>query len=618
MTSSRRLLRPALVVLVPTVFLFGCYTEACKAYLSAVVHAPHKGFVDNVKMVRDQDGLPWVADRVVAFNETAGFYVEGAPPTFEHFLQCFYYYAIGSIVAPSRVDVEDFLDAVYYDDLGLFMLLSRIRVLSVRESDGKVDVFQGLDTTKGVNQILFPLAHKTCVGFNAYGAGNGIFCADPLERVFRPTLQLQNGVDSWVVREFSLGPKHLIALRGKAPVFTSDDGATFLQKGEGLPQFFQANDVYLSQDHAFLATNAGLYCRPLASYASGAWEKKTALPPGEVTAVAGNLWTPPNKRAWSRPLVASPFLLASLVLNGRAQTWRSDNGGMAWRLDSAGLDAARVYGMVIKPDGTAYAGTNAGMFRYTNGTWVDCSYGMGASTINSFASDVPFAAAHPGTLAATPTLFAATPGNGSGVYRSTDGGQTFAPSDSTMDHVIVNGIASSNGVVIAASSGSVARSTNGGVTWATPAASGLPASGLFLKAIAASNGVVLLSNLGAGSSFYRSTNDGVTWTGTSVPSALGYAIVPAAGAFFVGGNNAIYKSTDGGLSFATIHGITSKPFYSVVSIAVSASAVYAGTYDSSGGGGVSKSTDGGASWKDASAGLPGSAVFALLASGGTV
>ena len=166
----------------------------------------------------------------------------------------------------------------------------------------------------------------------------------------------------------------------------------------------------------------------------------------------------------------------------------------------------------------------------------------------------------------------------------------------------------------------VARSSDGGVTWRSVAASGLPLQGA-PHALAALRGGIYLLNTSAGT--FRSADDGVTWQplegalssggvaeflappgATAHPAAAELAVLAATG-------HGIYASQDGGAVWEPLG--TGLPFNSKIAGLLTHSAspgmVFAVNDNASLGGVVPpplilRSLDGGQRWESAAAGLP--------------
>jgi photosystem II stability/assembly factor-like uncharacterized protein len=146
-----------------------------------------------------------------------------------------------------------------------------------------------------------------------------------------------------------------------------------------------------------------------------------------------------------------------------------------------------------------YLGSSSKIFKSTDlgGTWIDVSTGLGKGGIQALLFD--------GT-----TLFAGTPADSAGIYKS----------------------------------------TNGGTSW-DPAAAGLPIGKTIRSLI--SFGAYLFAGT-EGDGIYRSSDHGDTWTkldtnNSLLAQELVFTFCTKDNALFAGAANGIYKSTDGGATF---------------------------------------------------------------------
>ncbi len=206
---------------------------------------------------------------------------------------------------------------------------------------------------------------------------------------------------------------------------------------------------------------------------------------------------------------------------------------------------------------------------------------------------------------------------GMGVYKTTDGGATWVASNTGITTKTVSKLVfgANTNTIFAATSGGVYRSTNGGTTWIIKSVVGnfrditfKPASTTIIHATSYSNST--------GAKYYRSMNGGNNWSQiTTGLTATGYRMVigvsPANSnlVYLVAGNAnglvAVYKSTNGGTSFANVYssknilgrdinggGTSSQAWYDLA-VAVSpsnANIIHVGGIN------IWKSTNGGSSW----------------------
>ena len=152
--------------------------------------------------------------------------------------------------------------------------------------------------------------------------------------------------------------------------------------------------------------------------------------------------------------------------------------------------------------------------------------------------------------------------NGSGVYKSTDGGATFTAT-SLINCLVIEIIQhpTDANTFVAATNKGIYKTTNNGSSWTAVTSTSLPFCDL--KQNAAANSLILYACTNENApKFYRSTDYGSTWTQITsgivaptidVKSGSRIAVTPADPnvVYFseVGGAGMIFKSTDSGLNF---------------------------------------------------------------------
>src|SRR4030095_12637973 len=194
------------------------------------------------------------------------------------------------------------------------------------------------------------------------------------------------------------------------------------------------------------------------------------------------------------------FAKAGTKLFGAARTGiqTSTDNGASWNFEEFS-DGAYSFSAV---GSTIYLGSNSKVFKSTDlgATWIDMSNGLGNGGVQALLYDGS-------------TLFAGTPADAVGIYRS----------------------------------------TKGGASW-DPAAAGLPVATIIRGQIAFA-GYVFAGTEGDG--IYRSSDHGNTWTKTDVNNSLlahqlVFTFCAKDNALYAGASNGIYKSTDGGATFQRI------------------------------------------------------------------
>ena len=207
-------------------------------------------------------------------------------------------------------------------------------------------------------------------------------------------------------------------------------------------------------------------------------------------------------------------------------------------------------------------------------------------------------------------LFAGT--NNDGVFRSMDGGLSWAAMDNSMrfpNAAAITALATNGRYVFAGTaSGLMLRCTLDGSGW-TPIDT-LPAFNA-VKAFAMSGTDVYAAT---GDGIYRSTSDGIGWSPANTDLDIPLTNVVACGSnlFAVSLGGSAYQATQAGLVWSLVSGPWSTNL--VNDLAVSGANVFVGTGD----GKVFLSTDFGANWTNVSDQLPSSSVSKLAVCGTSI
>src|SRR5579863_5581680 len=260
----------------------------------------------------------------------------------------------------------------------------------------------------------------------------------------------------------------------------------------------------------------------------------------------------------------------------------SPDGGNLSPLDNGGFNAFPVTNFIaISPefpmDGTVFVGTDvAGVFRSTDGgnTWVPADAGLPVDSSGAVAGVISLAISP--AFPTDGTVFVGT--DVAGVFRSTDGGNTWVPADAglpvdssgafpgVISLAISPAFTTDGALFMGTDAAGVFRSVNGGNTW-VPADAGLPvdSSGAFPGVISlaispafTTDGALFMGTDAAG--VFRSVNGGNTWvpadaglpvdSSGAFPGVISLAISPAfttVGALFMGTDAAgVFRSVNGG------------------------------------------------------------------------
>jgi len=262
------------------------------------------------------------------------------------------------------------------------------------------------------------------------------------------------------------------------------------------------------------------------------------------------------------------FAKAGTKLFGAARSGieTSSDNGATWNFEPFS-DGAYSF----SSDGsTIYVGSNSKVFKSTDvgATWIDVSTGLGNGAIQALLYDGI-------------TVFAGTPDDAAGIYRS----------------------------------------TNEGVSW-QPAATGLPVASLIRGQIGF-GAYVFAGTQGDG--IYRSSDHGNTWTKTDVNNSLlshqlVFAFCIKDNALYAGAANGIYKSTDDGTTFQrTLNGFPPNINVTAYSLTVSSGNILAAVNisfsPSQGLEGIFYSPDDGSNWHQANLPLQPTFVSAVASDG---
>lgn len=324
---------------------------------------------------------------------------------------------------------------------------------------------------------------------------------------------------------------------------------------------------------------------------------------------AVNSWSPigpPGGPIERVAIAATDPQIAWVATHG--EIFRTTDGGVSWALRCPQLRYSGdpfLTALIADPSNPAgaYVATQHQVVKTDDGgsTWDDITRGL-TGTWGQPVGALSFAV-DPGPPS---FLYAGTPGGG--VFRSTDGGQTW--------HAVNNGLPAeafvglvtmqspSSSVLIARIGNTLYGTTDHGDTWSVVAAS-LPTS-VYCVAPDPSRGDTFY--VGNYDGLYRTSDGGATWL--SLPGAGSVSTIALdpvhPGTIFCGYVNdpGVKKTTDGGLTWTTEAGP-----WGVLAFGIAATdpeTVYAGTQWT-----VMKTADGGAHWRGAGGGIAGLDVLAV-------
>jgi photosystem II stability/assembly factor-like uncharacterized protein len=293
---------------------------------------------------------------------------------------------------------------------------------------------------------------------------------------------------------------------------TSDSGKTWLRTTG--PELI-VNDVYVdpaNSDHVMLATDHG----------------------GVLNSNDGGFtFSPSNGGFSSRQITAflvnrrQPANLYVGVVNDKAWggVFHSDNGGLSWVQQSAGLDGLDVFSLEQASDDSLLAGTSHGIYRFSDGVWTR-------------SNDV--------TEQAEPTTqrVAATQG-----HRPPTGHRTTPVAKAKQVHFdgVVYAMARSGDAVFAATSEGILKTVTAGVTWTELKA---PSDDEW-RFISADQANIFVAGL---HSAIVSSDNGDTWKSVPMPglTQLAAIAIDNSGGLWAGGREGLFYSKTEGASWQTL------------------------------------------------------------------
>ena len=232
--------------------------------------------------------------------------------------------------------------------------------------------------------------------------------------------------------------------------------------------------------------------------------------------------------------------------------YKSTNAGASWTRRNAGLPYTTVGDVAVDPanPSTLYVGTTRGVFKSTDGAdnWAASSTGLPTGPTGLLSFSVELDPTNPSRLYAVSYYDAA------GVYRSADGGATWAL-DGAADVRFNTIAAGADGTVYGGSFGRGMFRSAGGGPWAE-ANEGLPYEAIRHVVADPNNPAVVYA--GSGSGVYRSEDRGEGWAGAALQQygrpIMGLVADPSEPAtlYVAPDYIGVLKSADGGRTWAQV------------------------------------------------------------------
>ena len=265
-----------------------------------------------------------------------------------------------------------------------------------------------------------------------------------------------------------------------------------------------------------------------------------ASPPSAAAAFSdpadnGNTW-----QVVSSPIDKADKIFVSdnaIIVASDNFIWRSLNDGATWDLVEqfalTGTSSFAKAGTKLFATGTTVLGTSLD----NGGSWTFSPFSDGAYSLSSDGTTVYL-------------------GSANKVFRSTDMGGTWNDVSTGLGHGSIQALLFDGSNLFAGTSADASgiyRSKNGGTSWAA-AAAGLPI-GSNLRSMISFGGYVFAGTEADG--IYRSSDHGDTWVKTDISNILlAHALVLSFcskdNTIFAGAINGVYRSTDGGATFARV------------------------------------------------------------------
>jgi hypothetical protein len=238
------------------------------------------------------------------------------------------------------------------------------------------------------------------------------------------------------------------------------------------------------------------------------------------------------RQAYPRDMAISPDYASDCTLYVATQRngiHKTSDCGQTWDEVNSGLSESRFIAIEIPPDATnantAYAvAENGHLFVTTNG---GAAWSLVSTTLEQFdRRNLAFSA----TFSADQTIYASARdwswwemGNEPGVFKSTNGGLTWARADSGMGNkniwkVVASPEAASADTLFAITYNALYKSTDGGVTWMTLPAPDPNLTDIALSPHFSSDQMLFVAAWGdPNGRIYRSTDGGASWDGFDTP-----------------------------------------------------------------------------------------------------
>jgi photosystem II stability/assembly factor-like uncharacterized protein len=298
---------------------------------------------------------------------------------------------------------------------------------------------------------------------------------------------------------------------------------------------------------------------------------------------------------------------------------KTTDAGVTWRYLSDAWDSQSVSAIAVNPNASSivYAGTGrdgGGYGSYEVGLYRSFD---GGATWSSPLGRINFAETYMRTIAIDPntsnvlttSLYVANSCTGiCGLWRSTDSGATWTGLRQVQHGIYDVAIDSATypSTLYVTEDGGVFKSTDSGKSWTF--IHGVPANSRNRLSVVNST-LYLMAPGDPNHNLYKSVDRGATWIQILTSTFSVFAVDPANPQTILGGNTALYRTDNEGLTWTQITGPI-HPDQRVIAFSRSALGV---VYDGNDGG-VVRSTDAGRQWTNLNQNLPGALLYSVALS----
>jgi photosystem II stability/assembly factor-like uncharacterized protein len=330
---------------------------------------------------------------------------------------------------------------------------------------------------------------------------------------------------------------------------------------------------------------------------------------GIAVDLSGNAYVTGYSSSIDFPLVAG-------ALRTKSPLFKSSDGGNNWSNENFGFDYGQINALAIDPTASAkvYAGTPLNNFRSVDGgrTWTSSMVGLFLPVVTSIA-------VNPSTPS---TVYLTCPNTGGfnasrGVYKSTDGGQSWNSANNGMNNAGAVSIVidpNTPSTLYTVTGSALFKSVDSAGTWNKIGPQTFSLGLLVIDPVTPTTLYAARDGSGFNSGVFKSTDSGVNWQAINNGLTSGFiyhlALDPTTPTtlYAAAGSGGLFKSTNGGGSWTIISTTLQGPI--AVDPSNPANIYAVGTNNS----GLFKSADGGATWKAINNGLRSSSIMTIVVS----